>query len=400
MSSTDTDKVGSLNEQLFDLVDSFPRANTELMDFHFKSTVDDYLDALASTPGRKALVLAEDPEQASRALRRLLLVADLVIFNCASYAISPKISFFPIPDEATSPVLGMISVVDPENRRPRPPRPVEVAYVSAVLAQKALHSSAKVRLLGIHWDGTQQGWERSDFTRTSEPYRNDRGDPCHIAGGWVHVQWPAGDTLLEEARPLLTSGRALFAPFVQTTPGLTAVDEPVLKGSLLDATFATPTGRIRTASGSVHPITEIELPFLENVPLPVLGSILEDERESIAAFRRQLDRLIENLEASADPGEAARYLRQSKRSLEDEIRRVRERYEQICRMNALTRIGAYVGTGALSVAALLGLDPPSAVCGASGIATATAAELYRNYEEKRALRSSPMYFAWKLQPGG
>jgi len=397
MKSTEKNSVGILNEQLFDLVDSFPRANTELMDFHFKSTVDDYLDAVKNTAGRKALVLAEDSAQASLALRRLLLVADLVIFNCSSYAISPKISFFPIPDETKSPVLGMISVVDPENRRPRPPRPVEVAYVSAVLANKALNSSAEIRLLGIHWDGTQQGWERSDFTRTSEPYQNELGEPCHIAGGWVHVQWP---DLLEEARTLLTSGRALFAPFVQATPGLKAVDEPVLKGSLLDATFATPSGAIRTASGSVHPITDIQLPCLENVPLAILGQILEDERESIAAFRRQLDRVIEDVETSADPAEAARCIRQSRRDLEDELHRVRETYERICRMNALTRIGAYVGTGGLSIAALLGLDPPSAVCGASGIATATTAELYRNCEEKRALRKSPMYFAWKLQALG
>jgi hypothetical protein len=38
-----TDDLGKPNASLFDLVGSFPRATWELIDYHFKSTYDDYL---------------------------------------------------------------------------------------------------------------------------------------------------------------------------------------------------------------------------------------------------------------------------------------------------------------------------------------------------------------------
>jgi len=66
-------------------------------------------------------------------------------------------------------------------------------------------------------------------------------------------------------------------------------------------------------------------------------------------------------------------------------------------MNALTRIGAYVGTAVLSIGGIMGLGLPEIVVGAGGIATVTLAELYKNYEEKRNVRHSPMHFVWRIE---
>lgn len=391
-------RLGDLNQQMFGLVSSFPRATSELVDFHFKSTVDQYLDAIAAVSARKIFVASEDSSLMESSLRRVLLLADVVVFNCASYVRSPGLSFFPIPDEFRSPVLGLAPVLDPEMRSPRPPKPVEVAYLVSLLTQKALESSAPIRLLGMEWTGDARGWERSEFTRTSEPYQNDRGERCHIAGGPVHVQLPKGDSLLEELRPLLETGRVVFAPFIRTAAGATVVDEGVLKASLIDAVLTVEATSLRTASGSLHPLVLLKIPYLENVPLQLLARILEEEQESIRAFRLALDRALEDIEDSADPSEAARVLRRLKREvIDDELEKVHQVCDRVCRMNSLTKVGAFVATGALSIAGILGLDPPSIVIGGAGVATATVAEMYRSHEEKRAIRRSPMHFAWRLE---
>jgi hypothetical protein len=125
---------------------------------------------------------------------------------------------------------------------------------------------------------------------------------------------------------------------------------------------------------------------------------LEDEGESLTAFRRHIDRALEDIEDSTEPLEAERIITRFKRDvLEDELDRVRQVLGKVSRMNALTRIGAYVGTAALSIGGIMGLGLPGIVVGAGGIATVTLAELYKNYEEKRNVRHSPMHFVWRIE---
>ena len=77
---------------MFDLVASFPRAGGELIDFHLKSEYEGYLSALHEVSGRKLFVAAENGTEVAAALRRLILLADLVIFTAHEYAISPDYS--------------------------------------------------------------------------------------------------------------------------------------------------------------------------------------------------------------------------------------------------------------------------------------------------------------------
>jgi len=391
-------RLANLNQGMFRLISSFPQATSELVDFHFKSTVEEYVDAITTAGGRKVLMVSRNASDIAANLRKVLLLSDLVVFNCESYVRSQGLSFFPITDEFRSPVLGLAPILDTGTRKYRPPKPVEIAYLATALAQKALECPAPIRLLGIEWSGTSRGWERSEFTRTSEPYYNDRGERCHIAAGLIHVQLPKNDTLLQELQPLLEAGGLVFAPFIRTGTDAAVVDEGVLKASLIDAVLTVEGTAVRTDHGSVHPLALLKVPYIEKVPLQLLCRILEDEQESIRAFRLALDRALEDMRDSAEPSEAAREVRRFKREvIEDELDKVRQVCDRVSRMNALTRIGAYVATGALSIAGVLGLDPPSVIIGAASVATATVAELYRNYQEKRGIRKSPMYFVWRLE---
>lgn len=387
-----------LAAELFELMNSFPPARAELVDFHFKSSVENYLDALHQVGGRKILVAAGNHTDITSSLRRLLLFADVVVVACEDAVAKSGLSFFPVPDDFKSPVLGLQSVMD-ENQKLRPPSPREVAYLTTLLVQRAQEQQSSASILGVEWIPGGRGWQRTFYTRTSEPFRNAKGQACHIAAGIVHAGVPPlYDWLQAEAKHLLLSGHPVWAPFVFTAPNPSTVDEGVMKASLLQSTFVLNGSKFTTTTGDIHPLMDIEVPYLENVPLPLLAKILKDEAESLCSFRREVDRAFEDIADSSDPAEAHRRIVRFRRELlEDELDRVKQTCERLRRMNTLSRIGAYVGTTAISIAGVIGLDPPSAICGAAGVATATVAELYRNYEEKRGLRRSPMHFVWRLE---
>jgi hypothetical protein len=383
---------------MYKLISTFPQARGELVDFHFKSEFDNYLSAIQSASGQTLFVSATNTEDMKSAIRRLILVSDLIVFNVQSYTGPGKICFFPIPDNTRSPVLGLMSVLDPELKKERPPKPVEVAYLLSTLGSRSLQTGSPEGILGIEWSPEARGWQQSQFTRTSEPYRNRKGQKCHIASGLAHVEIPTEDRLLEETKSLLCNGQAVFAPFVRLTECSPFIDEGVLKAGLFSAVLTVQDSLIRNQTGILHPLTQLEIPYFEQVPLSLLAKILEDEGESLTAFRRHIDRAMVDIENSTEPVEAARIIERFKRDLlEDELDRVRQVLGKISRMKALTRIGAYVCTAALSIGGIMGLELPGIVVGAGGIAAVTLDKLYKNYEEKRNVRHSAMHFIWSIE---
>ena len=262
---------------MYKLISSFPQARGELVDFHFKSEFENYLSAIQSVSGRTLLVTATNTDQIRTAIRRLVLVSDTIVFNTQSYTGSGKISFFPIPDKTRSPVLGLMSGLDSTSNKERPPKPVEVAYLLSILGSRSLKSGSPEGILGIEWTPGTPGWQQSHFTRTSEPYRNEKRQKCHIASGLTHVEIPKEDTLLEEAKALLSKGQVVFAPFIRTTEDAPFVDEGVLKAGLFRAVLTVQDSVIRNQTGILHPLTQLEIPYLEQVSLSLLAKILEDE---------------------------------------------------------------------------------------------------------------------------
>jgi len=389
--------LGRLNATLFDLVDSFPRAAWELADYHYKSAYDEYLSALQQLAGRRVAVFARSIAELERLCRRLLLVSDTIVFNVATYSEAPAISIFPIPDSTESPVLGVAPVIDPETGQSRFPKPVEVAYMLTTTAALA-ESRGPDTVLGYEWGKQSSVWQRSTFTRTSEPYRNDRRERCHIAVGLGYpyeegtYRW-----LLTHGRELLLSGSLVFTPFVRVTQDTGEADEALMKSHLVGAALATPDPRVELARGDLHPITTLSVPYIDNIPLPLLSKVLADEKDSLQAFRRAMDHLIEDLEIAGDPVSVQSELRRFKREvLEDELARLEETCRRITRMRALSSAGAVVTTGAISLAAAFGMAVPEVIMGAAGGLTTTLAELWQTFEEKRQVRASPVHWLWKL----
>jgi hypothetical protein len=130
---------------------------------------------------------------------------------------------------------------------------------------------------------------------------------------------------------------------------------------------------------------------------PSFTKVLDDETESFTSFRRQFDRIMEDLEGVDNPKDATKLVTKFKRDvLEDELEKVRIACERVARMNSISRIGTYVGLASLSIAGLYGLSPAAAITGATAASVALLNALYKSYEDKRDARRSPMYFVWRL----
>lgn len=195
----------------------------------------------------------------------------------------------------------------------------------------------------------------------------------------------------------MMQGALVFAPFVRVTRGAAEADEGLLKSKALGAGFATTDSVVGIARGELHPVSTLSIPYIDNVPLSVLGEVLADEGESLRAFRRAMDRVVEDMEAAADPATAAAELRRLKRDLlEDELDKLKDACRRITRMRSLSAVGAGVATGAISLAAAFGMAVPEVIMGAAGGLTTALAEVWQTAEEKKQVRKSPVYWLWKV----
>ena len=387
--------VAALNRGLYEHIASFPRARTELVDFYFKHAVESYVAAIQTMPGQTLVISAPTSADATAAIRRAALLCDVVVLRVASHIGNPALALLPIGDEVASPVLGAMAIIDPATGKYRFPTPQEYMYSMSLRILAEPESSSVVNLLGRPFNsGAAPEWHRTTFSRTSQDYLNAQGRKCHIAAGPIHVQIPKEDTLLEDAERMMRSGRVVYAPFLSLPDAADDVTEGVLKAELMRGNLAVLGGPISTNDL----VLDLQVPYLENVPLNVLSQVLDDEGESVTAFRREIRRAIEDVERAKDRSDAEKRITQLTRDLfEDELDKVRRTCERVARMNAIARIGAYVSVGSLAVAAHFGLAPASAITGGAGVAAATLSALWRNHEDTHDVRRSPMHFVWHLR---
>jgi hypothetical protein len=363
-----------------------------LTDLHFKGYADDYSTAMESEKGRKLFVAASRSVDVEARIRPLLLLADSIIFNTSDYDPEPKITIFPVPDKLKNPALGVTSVWD--GKRERFPSTYEMS-IMALAKSDRVAGTGPCEMLGYNWEQPQHTWQRTEFTRTSDTM-DGFGKHHHVAFGFCY-QYPDGlyDWLFGEARQLLQQGRIAFAPFVRAGEEMSV--EPILKAELLGGTLIVD-GRLHLANARIHPLEDVKVPYLDQAPLPLLAKIIEDEAESLRAFRKVVDRCIEDISTLTEPHEIDRELKRLKRDLvEDEMSKVETVCRKALRMRVIASSGASLATGALTMAGIEGLAIPSMITAGAAAGITIANQFWQAYEEKRNARRNPMYFAWRLK---
>ncbi len=384
--------VRRLNKLLIETAAWPKKFRGPLTDLHFKGFADDYSAAIANESGRKLFVAASRSEDVEARIRPLLLLADTIVFNPSDYDPTPKITKFPVPDKLRSPALGVTSVWDGKGERF--PTTYEMSWMLLAKSSKVAGTGPS-EMLGYNWENPEHTWQRTEFTRTSDTM-DGFGKRHHVAFGFCY-QYPdyLYDWLFGDARQLLQLGRIAFAPFVR--PGAQTLAEPILKADLLGGTFISD-GRLHLPNARLHPLEGVKVPYLDQAPLPLLAKIVEDEAESLRAFRKIVDRCIEDVSTLTEPQEIERELKRLKRDLlEDEMSKVEATCRKALRMRTIASSGASLATGALAMAGIEGLAVPSMITAGAAASITIANQFWQAYEEKRNAKRNPMYFAWQLK---
>ena len=169
-----------------------------------------------------------------------------------------------------------------------------------------------------------------------------------------------------------------------------------MKSKALGAGFATTDNAVGIARGELHPISTLSVPYIDNVPLSVLGEVLADEGESLRSFRRAMDRVVEDMEAASDQprqqpsfGISRETFLTTNSTSSGHMRAYHEDESPLCGWSGsgdrCDQSGSCIWHGRTR-----------GDHGAAGGLSTALAELWQTAEEKKQLRKSPVYWLWKI----
>lgn len=230
-------------------------------------------------------------------------------------------------------------------------------------------------------------------------------DDVHALGKWI-----------TDSEPLLRSGLVWYLPKYSiqrrrsvisahpggldredssTNPVRTALDFLVRDGRAIEEVEG-PGNPVQ--SRVVRPILQMDLPFIDGVPMATASRITVEEFSSYRATKRFLQQTLTDLDGAVQSDRMEHEMRKIGNQLEDEIRRVQSQMNGARRKRAISVTGAVVGTvGAVLVAvygpAMTAALPLIGAAGAGGVW-----EIIRNTAENspRALRDDQWYYMWLM----
>ncbi|MGW9117846.1 hypothetical protein ACWGRV_14580 [Streptomyces sp. NPDC055663] len=182
----------------------------------------------------------------------------------------------------------------------------------------------------------------------------------------------------------------------QASPVRTALDFLVRDGRAIEEVEGSGSGPVQ--SRVVRPILQMDLPFIDGVPMATASRITVEEFGSYRAAKRFLQQSLTDLDGAVQSDHMEHELRKIGNQLEDEIRRVQSQMNIARRKRAVSVTGAVIGTvGAVLVAvygpAMTAALPLIGAAGAGGVW-----EIIRNTAENspRTLRDDQWYYMWLM----
>ncbi|MER5618869.1 hypothetical protein [Streptomyces sp. NPDC002215] len=256
------------------------------------------------------------------------------------------------------------------------------------------------------------------------PRRTSSFDPQNgiLVSEWEHLALVCDDIFalgqwIADSEPLLRSGLVWYLPkySIQHHRGAihnstggesytdrstsripTALDFLVRDGKVIEEVEGSASGSVK--SRVVRPILEMDLPFIDGVPLATVSRITVEEFGSYRAVKRFLQQRFTDLEGAVQSDHMEHELRKIGNQLEDEIRRIQSQMNAARRKRAISVTGAVIGTvGAVLVAvygpAMTAALPLFGAAGAGGVW-----EIIRNTAENspRTLRDDQWYYMWLM----
>jgi hypothetical protein len=253
--------------------------------------------------------------------------------------------------------------------------------------------------LGFEWGRQGFEWRRTSYTRTSQPYKNDVGEDCHIAVG-AGLPYPSTtyEWLMQQARPLLKTGNIVFAPFLRVAPDSWGGPESIHKSHYLHSDIGTTSIHLKTGDVRLRALLELDLPYLDGIPLSLFAEILKDEKESLIALRAALVHLMNKLDSIKDEDKFMEEIDHIRRNhIEAELSKLRGVIKRVANMRALRTAGCVVGSSIICLLSAMGVPTTSLLLPAAGGIAANLMELAKRIDEEQKMRDNPMYFLWHLK---
>lgn len=149
---------------------------------------------------------------------------------------------------------------------------------------------------------------------------------------------------------------------------------------------------------SLLALASLKLPTFENIPLPLLGKIKIDNQDEFGNFSRAILKAVGSIKSSAGSESFVKEVRSIQRDIiDDNVQKIRRKYEQIAKMRSLSAGGVFVGTIGIGLSMIEGAAIPAITTGLAGAVTASIAHTAALIKERYGLCDNPMHFLWRVQ---
>lgn len=149
---------------------------------------------------------------------------------------------------------------------------------------------------------------------------------------------------------------------------------------------------------TIHAVLSLDIPYLSNIPLPVLSKLMEDESEAITYCRNAILAACDELKGSIGSEVLASEIQRIQRNIVDEgVQRILSKYRSIEKRRWFRSAGCAVATLGAEIAAVAAGSIPGAITAAGGALAALIYELEKETKEDHSLSQDPMYIVLRAK---
>ena len=389
---TVTNRLQELMRDLYDFALMADIGSRERMSFWYSGMELALARAIRSSSGLKAVVQIDPSTDPSEVTRRLALVCDLLVLSHTERSKPVPFMIMPAPPDFWSPRIGRVPVkrIDPREA-PSVDDSSEASEEPETVASQAKSGSPRRQTPLPEQEPSPlaprctPGGSFAIARITDEPY------PEAIYG------W-----LFEEARDLVLAERTVYAPFLNGI-GFQKVSDPDhdvrrATSSILKANVVAQSQDTWLSPKTVHAVLALDIPYLSDIPLPVLSKLMEDESEAITYCRNAILAACDELKGSIGSETLTSEIQRIQRNIVDEgVQRILAKCRSIEKRRWFRVAGCSVATLGAEIAAVAAGSIPGAITAAGGALAALFYELEKETEEDHSLSQYPMYIVLRAK---
>jgi hypothetical protein len=341
-------------------------AEEELTNFWFSRRTLDLAVAAAAHEGVKLCLNVNGFTQIDPLLKRLALIADLILCRDIRAWGQPGLAFVPVPPDFSG--FECLPETDPSRFPPMLLRdPAGPGYITS--SQVSCSGDRQAALMGV--------------------------EMCKLPEGTY--QWLNGG-----GRPWLDSGSVMYAPFY---PDLEVETEFIRQGAyfptVLDAIPIDPANATGWQSDKVTAgVLRLQVPWLDNVSPELIAKIKADEGHAFALFRNRILSALEESCAAAGSSDFGREVKRIQRDIVDEgVARITEVADRVSRMQTMRAAGVLALTVVTGISCMVGLPVTAGLAATGASVVAFVTHLREKLQEEGKLREDSAYFLWRLRRG-